>query len=256
MERAYLFFASTMSNRQPNLFYTAARSWVEVQSLRPTNVLLFVQFLMLEAARQHPEYRGLAKKELVRNTLSDVLEDASLREFVHGVPNLELARDKLVESWIDQGITVHKTQPNFKSPESDAPHTLDTDVVAKIANVAEQWFEHRVVTASNIIVGISKIMEAVGQFFQGDAQTKKDLVLRTVKEIVLREATQLATEDREAILAAIDTFGGSVVNYLVDMLTGNFDFKGFVEKIKNCCLPLSPCCRKKEAATKQEEPSL
>lgn len=224
-------------------YYETAREWVESRVLRPNNLTRFVQYLMLEAARQFPELAGLDKKSLVESTLEDLLEDERITT-IKKRGQLKLAVDKLVDSWITAGINAHKQKFLFDS-DSGAPTQLTGDVVANVADAAEAWFTGRVVTAANIVMGIVAIMQAAGKFFKGDGETKKDMVLRIVKEIVQRESTVIQEEDRDAILLAIDTFAPTVISYMVDMVTGNFDFKGFVEKIKATCAPLSSCCTEK-----------
>jgi len=233
-----------MVNRRDPL-YVGAVELVTSRILRPRNLLHFVKYLMLEVARIYPEVSGLEKKSLVLGVLEDLLIDDIATTHIRNKDQIRLASEKLVESWIDTGIKAHKQRYAFRSPETTAPNEPTQDVVAHIGDIAEQWFKNKVVTASNVILGITVIMQAAGKFFRGDGETKRDMVLRIVREIVHREATQLAPEDRDAILMAVDTFGTPVVDFLVDLSSGQFDFKGLVEKIKNACMPLSSCCAPK-----------
>lgn len=233
-----------MVNRHDALYVNACK-WVSSRILRPNNLLHFVKYLMLEAAKHYPDSSGLEKKAHVEGVLEDLLEDVIQSEHIRGKDKIQLAYDKLLGSWIDTGIKAHKQRFAFRAPEDTAPSEPTRDVVARIADVAEQWFKNKVVTAGNVIMGITTIMQAAGKFFKGDGDAKRDMVMRIITEIVHREATHMAPEDRDAILMAIDTFGTPVVDFLVDLSTGQFDFKGLIEKIKATCMPLSSCCAPK-----------
>lgn len=241
-----------MANRFDE-FYFKARAWVTTRILRPENFLLFVKYLMLEAARVYPDVGGLEKKGLVKDAVQDILSDSKLQHVILDREKLVIAHAKLLDGWIDTGIKASKQKFHFNAPLKDAGREPTNDVVASIADVAEEWFKDKVVTASNVITGIVAIMQAAGRFFKGDGLVKKDMVMRVVKEIVHRETIQMSHGDRDAIIMAIDTFGEPVVNFLVDLSTGNFDFKGLIEEIKQACLPLSSCCKPKVDRLTDEE---
>ena len=236
--------------------YGIAKTWVKSRILRPNNLLHLVKFLMLETAKVHPEASGHEKKSLVLGVFEDLLNDSQIEPFIRNKKAIELAYEKLIGSWIDTGIKAHKQRFLFNLPDEDAPTEISVDVVKRIADVAEEWFKDKVVTASNVILGITAVMQAAGQFFKGDGEMKRDMVLRAISEIVHREGTNLLPEDRDAILTNIDTFGTPVVDFLVDLASGQFDFKGFVEKIKDMCMPLSSCCKKKKPITEVDAAAL
>ncbi len=230
-------------------YSTKAVQWIQARTLRERNLLWFIQYLMREAATDFPELPGLEKKTLVLNTLDDVLEDHTLP--IKSRPSVQLAITKMADSWVTAGIRANKQHYQFKPKNGitarDTQEAIPGDqdyaqVVAQIAAAADQWFTHRVVTASNIIMGIMAIMQAANTFFRGDGQTKKEMVLAVVKEIVNRESTQISDNDREAVLMAIDTFAPTLIDYAVDMATGQFDFKGLIQQFKECCGPFSMCC--------------
>lgn len=228
--------------------YLAAAGWVAERTLRPSNLPAFIRSLMLDAARHFPDALGSEKKAIVLGIIEDVLQDQDQAPFIHDKEQLELAAKKLVPSWIDAGVRVHKQPATlFSNPIADAGTETTEAVVARIADVAEQWFKNKVVTANNIVIGITAIMMAAGKFFRGSGAEKREMVLTIVKEIVNREATQIKPGDQEAIFLAIDTFGAPVVDFLVDLSTGQFDFKGFVQDIRDMCLPLSACCAPKSS---------
>ena len=235
-------------------FRQLALQWANRRILRPQNMVRFTQYLMKRAALDFPELSGVEKKEIVMETIEDILDTGG--EYIRNVKQLRLAHQKLVESWIDTGIKAHKQQFQFttrtsapsappsaaSSSSKEDEESSEQDVIQKISDVAEQWFKNKTVTASNVVLGITAIMQAAAKFFQGPGDVKKDMVLRVVREIVHRETTDLTEDDRDAILLAVDTFAPTVIDYLVDMSTGNFDFKGLVAKVRNACLPCSPCC--------------
>jgi hypothetical protein len=231
-----------MVNRHDAL-YVNAREWIALRILRPGNLLHFTKYLMLEAARNYPLDTGLEKKAHVEGVFEDLLEDSILSVHIRKKDKIRLAYNKLLGSWIDTGIKAHKQRFDFRAPEVNAPTEATRDVVAYIGDVAEQWFKNKIVTVGNVILGITVIMQAAGKFFDGDGDTKRNMVVSSIQEIVHREATHMAPEDRDAILMAIDTFGTPVVDFLVDLSSGQFDFKGMIEQIKASCMPLSSCCK-------------
>ena len=242
-----------MVNRS-DVLYLGARAWVCGRVLRPKNLLHFVKYLMLETARHYPGFTGLEKRVHVEGALEDIIEDPLTQTHIRNKLELQRACDKLVASWIDTGIKAHKQKFVFRAPESEPPTELPTDptnaVITRIADIAEEWFKNKTVTASNIIMGITTIMQAASKFFNGDGDAKRDMVLHIVSEIVHRETT--APEDRDAILMAIDTFGTPVIDFLIDLSSGQFDFKGVIAEIKAMCAPLCSCCPNPNTLTDAE----
>lgn len=252
----------TMSNQTDEhaLFNAKAVAWVSTRILRPRNLTLLVTYLMEAAAVHFPSYSGLEKKDAVLGALENLLEMPVDNARIVGRDQVEVAVNKLVDSWITFGIDAHKHRFTFRTqrlaaaPGVPEPMVTNGSAIASIASVAEEWFKDRKVTAANVVMGIAAIMQAAGQFFQGDGQTKKDFVLTVVREIVRRETTDLVEEDRDAVLLAIDTFAPAIIDFGIDMATGNFDFKGLVEQIKDVARALCWCCpppEEKETSEKE-----
>jgi len=235
------------TSQQRNDYIIRARRWIMDNTLHPTNVTMFLTFLMLEAAKLNdPKYTGLEKKDLVLETFYQTIckPDQQLKYIRDREMMLESFG--MMESLIDFGIAAPKS--DFKStpfsptePELLEPDTSHSEI-EKLAEIAEQWIAGREVNAANIVSGIAALMKAAKTFVKGDGQTKKDMVLQTIREIVNRESTKIAEADRGAVLAAIDTFAPSIIDFGIDLATGKYDFKGLVQEIAAVTKALCWCC--------------
>lgn len=242
---------TSISNPTVQEFVFKLNSWVNDHVLGPKTFTLFLTYAMQEVVFIQPRLHGFEKKQMILDILDTILRDPTI-ENIQNRSELHVALESWTPSLIDFGVDAQKQKYHFKSHEVyDPQNTTTENAVAQVSRIAQEWFHGKTVTTLNIIAGISAIMEAAGQFMNGPGSRKKEIVLQVVREIVQSPNTKLKDDDREAILLVINTFAPQIIDFGINLATGNFDFKGLVEDFQEMCGGCWPyCCSAKPNTSK------